>query len=74
MANFLYHFVKVVFSLGSIAIVLLILGMLFYFAGYMWVEASKKWRDVCKGESMIYEYMVNRREYLEWKKEKEGEQ
>lgn len=41
------------------------------FVGCMWIEASNKWRSICKAESLIFEYRKNRDEFLAWKKEQE---
>lgn len=58
---------KIVCVVGGICVGALVLGLLVYLAGCAWVEASNKWRSICKAESLIYEYRKNRNEYLKWK-------
>lgn len=35
--------------------------------GALWISVSEKWRNICKAESLIFEYRKNRSEYLWWK-------
>lgn len=58
-------------TIGGIVITVLILGLLAYLSGCAWVDASDRWRSICRAESLIHEYRKNRNKYLEWKKEQE---
>lgn len=53
---------------GGVALVAVVLGLAIYAAGWVWVAASDKWRDILRAESLIYEYRMNRDAYIEWKK------
>ena len=33
-----------------------------------WIEFSEKFRDICKAESMIFEYRKNRDKFMEWRR------
>lgn len=35
-----------------------------------WMAASNKFRKVCRGESLIFEYWKNREEFLKWRESK----
>jgi hypothetical protein len=34
-----------------------------------WIAYSQSFRDICKAESMIHGYKVNREKYFEWRYE-----
>lgn len=53
---------------GGAALVAVVLGLAIYFAGWAWVAASDKWRDILRAKSLIYEYRMNRDAYIKWKK------
>lgn len=38
-----------------------------------WIVASNKFRKVCRGESLIFEYHKNREEFLKWREIKNRE-
>lgn len=52
--------------IGGVALVAIVLGLAVYAAGLAWIAASKKWRDILRAESLIYEYRMNREAYIEW--------
>ena len=53
---------------GGVALVAIVLSLVIYAAGWAWVAASDKWRDILRAESLIYEYRMNRDAYIKWKK------
>ena len=53
--------------IGGVALVAIVLGLAVYAAGLAWVAASNKWRDILRAESLIYEYRMNRKAYIEWR-------
>lgn len=52
---------------GGVALVAIVLSLVIYAAGWAWVAASDKWRDILRAESLIYEYRMNREYYIEWR-------
>ena len=57
---------------GGIAAVLAALFFFWWLADIAWIAASNRFRDICKAESLIFEYRRERREYLWWKKHVKG--
>lgn len=53
---------------GGAALVAIVLGLVIYAAGWAWVAASDKWRDILRAESLIYEYRMNRDAYIKWRR------
>ena len=53
--------------IGGVALVAIVLGLAVYAAGLAWIAASNKWRDILRAESLIYEYRMNRKVYIEWR-------
>lgn len=62
---------KVLMALGGSLLALCIIGLLAYLASAAWVVFSEKFRDICKAESLIFEYRKNRTEFMAWKGLKE---
>ncbi len=54
-------------TLGGVLFAAAIVGFLFYVVLTLWIDASNKFRSVCKAESLIFEYRKNREEFLIWK-------
>lgn len=63
-------FVQVVGWIGLSVIGCAAIGVLLWLALDIWEYASNRFRDVCKAESLIFEYRNNRDDYLEWKNTK----
>lgn len=57
---------------GGLALTAAIAGLMVWLAAQAWIAASNRWRDVLRGESLIYEYRQNRDEFLRWKEEQDG--
>lgn len=53
---------------GGVALVAIVLSLVIYAAGWAWVAASDKWRDILRAESLIYEYRMNRDAYIKWRR------
>lgn len=53
--------------IGGVALVAIVLGLAVYAAALAWIAASNKWRDILRAESLIYEYRMNRKSYIEWR-------
>ena len=64
---------KLIFGVGGGVFCLLVIGLLAYFACEAWVMFSNRFRDICKAESLIFEYRKNRHDFLIWKNTKDGE-
>ena len=53
---------------GGVALVAIVLSLVIYAAGWAWVAASDKWRDILRAESLIYEYRLNIDAYIKWRR------
>lgn len=53
---------------GGVALVAIVISLVIYAAGWAWVAASDKWRDILRAESLIYEYRMNRDAYIKWRR------
>lgn len=58
---------------GGIAAVILAMCLLLWLAEIAWIEVSDKFRDICKAESLIFEYRREREEFLWWKNHVKGD-
>ena len=58
---------------GGACIVAFLVGIAWDFIGTIWIDASNKWRNICKAESLIHEYRREREKYIAWKEEHNGE-
>lgn len=68
---------KFVLVLGWICLSVIgcaVIGVLLWLALDIWEWASNRFRDVCKAESLIFEYRKNRDDYLEWKNAKDSKE
>lgn len=61
---------KIFCVIGGIAVALFLLFLFLELALEAWRLFSNRFRDVCKAESLIFEYRKHRKEFLEWKSEK----
>lgn len=69
-----YRFVGVLLcGLGGGFLCMCILGLLLHLVCVIWIAFSDKFRDICKAESLIFEYRKNRHEFMVWKHTKDGE-
>jgi len=59
--------------LGGGLLCLFILGLFLRLVCAVWIAFSDRFRDICKAESLIFEYRKNRHEFMVWKHTKEGE-
>lgn len=59
-------------AIGGIAAVLAALCFFWWLADIAWIAASNRFRDICKAESLIFEYRKERKEYLWWKEHVKG--
>lgn len=59
-------------AIGGIAAVLAALCFFWWLADIAWIAASSRFRDICKAESLIFEYRREREEYLWWKEHVKG--
>ena len=63
-----------VFMLACAAVIVAVLaGLAWDYLGTLWIDASNKWRNICKTESLIHEYRRERKEYIAWKEAHNGE-
>ena len=61
----------ILMALGGSLLAIGVIGLLAYLASAAWVVFSEKFRDICKAESLIFEYRKNRTEFMAWKGLKE---
>ena len=73
MDEILLKIAKTVCLTGGIAVALTILWLVFQLCCEAWMAASERFRNVLGGESMIWEYKKNRKEFLEWREIKNRE-
>lgn len=67
MNDNVYLFVgKLICGMGGGLLALAILALLLIVACYLWIDASERFRDICKAESMIFEYRKNRNDFMYW--------
>lgn len=64
---------KIVMVVGGGTIAVGIIGFIGWLAGLAWVLFSETFRDICKAESLIFDYRKNREEFMAWKAVKDGE-
>ena len=56
-----------VFMFGGASFIVAVIAVAAWdFLGTLWIDASNKWRNICKAESLIYEYRREREKYLAW--------
>lgn len=66
--------VGAVFMIGGAAFIVTVIAMVAWdYLGTLWIDASNKWRNICKAESLIHEYRREREKYLAWKGAHNGE-
>lgn len=62
-----------VFMIGGAAVIAAVLvGLAWGLIGQIWIDASNRWRNICKAESLIHEYRRERENYLRWKEADNG--
>lgn len=69
MVDFATRVGIVFITVGGLLTVVLLLGLLSYLVCCAWVAFSNKFRDICKAESLIFEYRRQKSEFMAWKKE-----
>ena len=63
----------VIMGAGGALLALMILFSIGYGLCCAWIAFSNRFRDVCKAESLIFEYRKNREKFLEWKEGNHGQ-
>lgn len=63
---------KVFCVVGGIAIALFLLFLFLELTLEAWRLFSNKFRDVCKAESLIFEYRKHRKEFQKWLNDKDN--
>lgn len=70
--NDFYMFVgQILCGLGGGLLCLCVVGILLWFTCELWIWVSDRFRDICKAESLIFEYRKNRHEFMVWKHTKD---
>lgn len=69
MAEYIGEFV--LFFGGLMLLVIISLLVLWVFLS-VWIAVSNRFRDVCRAESLIFEYRKNREAFLVWLEKIEG--
>lgn len=69
---------KIAMTLGIIFMVVggamlaaTLFGLFCWLVCQAWAAFSNRFRDVCRAESLIHEYLLYKQEFLEWKAERE---
>ena len=60
-------------GLGGGLLCLAVLALLLQVACAAWTSFSNRFRDICKAESLIFEYRKNRHDFMVWKHTKEAD-
>lgn len=58
---------RTVCVLGAVSFSGILVALLAQLLCEAWMAASNKFRKVCRGESLIFEYWKNREEFLKWR-------
>lgn len=61
-------------QIGGIVLIIIVLGTVAWVACEIWISASNRFRNICKAESMIFEFRKYRKQFLEWMKIKDGDE
>lgn len=72
MDEFIYSVGMIVSVMGAIAIIIALLLFVWWGLSCIWIAASNKFRDICKAESLIFEYRIYREQFMTWLKKEEG--
>lgn len=59
---------RTVCVIGTVSLSGILVALLAQLLCEAWMAASNKFRKVCRGESLIFEYHKNREEFLKWRK------
>lgn len=73
METWAYYVGLFLCGLGGGLLLLFIIGYLGYAVCCAWVMFSDRFRDICRAESLIYEYRKNRHDFLIWQNIKDGD-
>lgn len=52
---------------GAAAVAAVLVGLVWEWIAVIWIDASNRWRNICKAESLIHEYRRERENYLRWR-------
>lgn len=56
---------------GGTMLVATFFGLFCWLVCQAWAAFSNRFRDVCRAESLIHEYLIHKQEFWEWKAERE---
>lgn len=73
MSNFYCAIGRFLVVAGGLLLCAALVALLMELCCEAWMAASNKFRKVCRGESLIFEYWKNREEFLEWREIKNRE-
>ena len=73
MDKLIFLFGQLVVGVGGGCLAVAIIGMLGYLAAQAWILFSNTFRNICRAESLIFEYRKYRTEFMAWKGLKELE-
>ena len=62
---------RTVCLIGTISLSGILVALLAQLLCEAWMAASNRFRKVCRGESLIFEYWKNREEFLEWREKRD---
>ena len=60
-------------GLGGSLLMVALIGFIVDLACMAWIEASNKFRAICRAESMIFEYQKHRNDFMYWLHMQKGE-
>lgn len=67
MEDFYCKAVQIVLYLGGGLLALALVGLATWFACWVWIKMSCRFRGIYKVESLIFEYKCNRDDFMYWK-------
>lgn len=52
---------------GAAVVAAGLIGLMCEWLAAIWIDASNRWRNICKAESLIHEYRRERENYMRWR-------
>ena len=73
MDGFYFQIGRFACYVGGALFLIGVLSILGWIVCEAWIAVSDRFRDICKAESLIFEYRKNRSEFMVWKNAKDGD-
>lgn len=68
MNEFIWSVGMIVSVIGAIFVIIALLLFVWWGLSCIWIAASNRFRDICKAESLIFEYRKYRTQFMAWLK------